>query len=786
MAAYGFAPGDATVADADSSAATGADATSGVTFDGKTWSNRLIHSHDPYLLLHAHNPVDWYPWGPEALAKAKRENKPIFLSVGYSTCYWCHVAERQIYSDPAIAEQMNAAFVNIKVDREERPDVDRVYMLATQFMTGRGGWPNNVFLTPDLKPFFAGSYFPPTDQGGRPGFPTILARVQQAWTTDQAKLLAVADNVHQALRQIATRTPKGNAPAPDPGEWLARAVSQSVSLFDPVHGGFSGGGETMFPQQPQLAMLLAAYRQSHNDTALSMLTQTLAAMAEGGVMDQLAGGFHRYSTEPSWSVPHFEKMLYDNAQLLGLYAQAYAITRRPLFKQVAMRTAHYLTTQMLGEGGFYSAQDAEVGGVEGASYVWSADQIEAVLGKADAQRFLALYALVPVPANPAAGESESPGGALRLGREKAQALATSNRLAEAIAALAPLRAQLLAARNRRPQPARDEKIVTADNGLAILALAQASEALQDRALLQIAVETANWLWQHAFDPRSGLLRHQFFHGHAGEVGLLDDYALLGQSFLALRHATADTIWQQRARQVADAMLTQFARRDGSLMSTTDTQTLLLAPPSEGDSVRPSGHSAAVALLLSLAIDSGDARYATAAQRALAPLAAQIAAQPGGWGALLTALAPPAAIAALNTAAPSPVPSSAAFPDSADHVQAQARWAPAAQGAELWVTIDIAPGFHINANPASDPKLIPTQLTLTDQPGLRVEYPPAQVFKAPFAPQGIAVYSGQVKLHALLAQVPETAMTVRLRVQACDDAVCLAPATITVPLSPAAH
>lgn len=278
-----------------------------VTFDGKTYTNRLIHSHDPYLLLHAHNPVDWYPWGPEALAAAKRENKPIFVSVGYSTCYWCHVAEREIYSNPEIAKLMNQWFINVKVDREERPDVDRVYMLATQIMTGHGGWPNNVFLTPDLKPFFAGSYFPPEDREGRPGFKRVLETMHQAWSSDRAKALAVADQVYHAL-QRAERGPDAGVSTPlTPQQWGEQAVNEAARRFDKFDGGFGGGGATKFPQSPLLSLLLSTAASGDKAKALGMTTQTLEAMAEGGVMDQLAGGFHRYSTEPSWSVPHFEK-----------------------------------------------------------------------------------------------------------------------------------------------------------------------------------------------------------------------------------------------------------------------------------------------------------------------------------------------------------------------------------------------------------------------------------------------------------------------------------------------
>ncbi len=749
---------------------------SGVSFDGKTYTNRLIHSHDPYLLMHAHNPVDWYPWGPQAFAKARRENKPIFLSVGYSTCYWCHVAEREIYADPAIAKLMNRWFVNIKVDREQRPDVDRIYMLATQILTGGGGWPNNVFLTPELKPFFAGSYFPPKDQAGRPGFPKILASLHRGWINDHAQLIDVSAQVYRAMRQVEqTMTSGGGKPAP--ATWLQHAVQQAAARFDDMDGGFPGNDATQFPQEPVLAMLLADYQHTHDAKALAMATTTLQAMAEGGVMDQLAGGFHRYSVEPGWSIPHFEKMLDDNAQLLGLYAHAYALTQQPLFKQVALRTAHYLVAAMQApDGGFYNAQDSQVGNVEGVSYVWTRAQIEAVLGKPDAERFLALYMLTAMPESHA-GSPQPHGGVLRLDRNQAMPLADRHHLAARIDALAPLRDKLLAARQRRPQPGRDEKIVTAGNALAILGFLQAGQMLKEPTLTRTAIDTAQGFWTHAFAAKTGLLRHQFFHGHAGDGGFLDDYALLGQAFLALHTATGDVVWRTRARQVADAMLRRFARPDGSLASTSDDTDLLVAPPIAGDQMRPSGQSAAVALLLGLRSDGGDPSYGEAAYRALSRISTQIDARPYAWGSLLASLSRPSLRTALDHASAS-IRTTRSLPGSADHVHGIAQRTPA--GA-LRVTLDIDKGYHINANPASGRYLIPTQLSADPPVRLQVNYPGAEIFKAAFAPQGLAVYTGRVVLHAQLAPSAPALPHVTVRVQACNDQLCLAPARVEIPV-----
>ncbi len=502
---------------------------------------------------------------------------------------------------------MNRWFVNVKVDREERPDVDRVYMLATELMTGGGGWPNNVFLTPDLKPFYAGSYFPPRDEGGRPGFPTVLATIHKAWVGDRSKLQDVAARVYQGLQQAERQGGATGAAQLDAEGWLGRAEKQAAGEFDSLQGGFSGGRDEV----PSSAAAL--------DAAGRLSTAPGRSRAAVGHRDARGDGRGRrdgsarrrvsplqHSTEPGWSIPHFEKMLYDNAQLLGLYARAYAITKRPFSRQVALRTAHYLTREVRAPGGgFYGAQDSQIDGVEGVSYLWTRAQIEAVLGEAGAKRFFGLYALTQMLAA-YAGQMQSPGGVLRLDDERARALAEKDRPAAAIDALAPQRKKLLAARNRRP-PARDEKVVIAGNALAILGFLEAGQALRESSLTRTAVDTANWAWAQAFDARSGGLRHQSYRGRAGGDGFLDDYALLGRAFLALHAATGDALWRSRAQRLTEAMLERFARPDGSLATTTDTADLIVAPPSKGDSVRPSGQSAAVALLLGLAADGGDAR-----------------------------------------------------------------------------------------------------------------------------------------------------------------------------------
>jgi uncharacterized protein len=399
-------------------------------------TNRLIHSASPYLLQHAHNPVDWYPWGEEAIAKAKKENKLIFLSIGYSTCYWCHVAERTIYSNPVIAALMNQWFVNIKVDREERPDIDGTFMRARRLLTDSGGWPNNLFLTPDLKPFFAGSYFPPEDQESANGFPTILKLIHGDWEKNPIKIKEIGDQVQTALSGVHDT---GGKPASVlkimPADWLAKARDQVLGQRDKVYGGLNGGGGTKFPQSPVINLLLTDYRVNGTAESLQAVTEMLNAMALGGIHDHLGGGIHRYSTEPTWSVPHFEKMLYDNAQLIGLYADYYAITRQPLERDMAMDIAGYLARRMTApKGAFYTAEDADIEGKEGESYLWTRAEITDVLGSADADRFFDLYELTPLPNEP------SGPGVLRIRRDQTASKENRAGLADRIAEMAPMRA----------------------------------------------------------------------------------------------------------------------------------------------------------------------------------------------------------------------------------------------------------------------------------------------------------------------------------------------------------
>lgn len=764
-------------------------------------TNRLAASHDPYLLEHAHDPVDWYPWGPQALDKARRENKPIYLSIGYSACYWCHVAQRELYRDPQIAALMNRWFVNVLVDREQRPDIDHIYMLARQLMTRDSGWPNNVFLTPDLQPFYIGSYFPPKATAQQESFPTLLATLHKNWTGHPATVKRIAAQIAQAMRAAAV-TEQTAVPV-DAAGWTQAAQAEAMRRFDALDGGFAPATTAArFPQPPLLSWLLARGTAGHpKDTQAAVFT--LQAMAQGGVMDQLGGGFRRYAVDPSWSLPHFEMMLSDNAQLLAVYARAYAQTGQPDLRWAAQRTADFLLRDLrLPQGVFATAIDAETGGVEGATDLWTKAQIEAVLGKAQAKRWFSLYAVTPLHAG---GEA----GVLRQRRDVAERLLREGRLTAQLQALEPERRALLAARDRRPQPRRDDKIVIADNALAIRALAQASMSLDDPALVTAAVRAADWTWLHAWNPRQRLLVHQWIGQHAGNPGFLDDYAELARAYLTLASVQHDARWGQRASELAEAMLTRFAVPDGSLRSAPPFQgnagppqvslslsggrpgaarpwgqtsdALPFPTPLQGDVHRPSGQSSALAVLVELAQRTGQARWAEAARRALRPMTLQVSARPLDWPDLLQTLDSAAGRAVFAAHAPgaSDTPTRpadcAGLPQgacSSDRVQAT--WLPEATGAAL--QLQIAPGFHINANPASEASLIATTVLLRGQPLPGVRYPPPQWFRPAFAPQGIAVWEGLVKLE-LPALSPLQPDALALRVQACNATTCLAPSVL---------
>jgi uncharacterized protein YyaL (SSP411 family) len=591
--------------------------------------NRLAREKSPYLLQHAENPVDWYPWGEEAFAKALRENKPIFLSIGYSTCHWCHVMERESFENPSIAQILNQHFVSIKVDREERPDIDRVYMLFVQASTGSGGWPLSVFLTPDRRPFFGGTYFPPDNRYGRPGFQAILESLAQAWREDPRRVEASGAQILSRLEQYANSRDSGPMPGKDALESGYYAFRR---MFDPQLGGF--GGAPKFPRPSVHNFLLRYYARTGNRDALDMVLLTLREMAKGGMRDQLGGGFHRYSVDDRWFVPHFEKMLYDQAQLAISYLEAFQITRDAQYAAVARDIFSYVQRDLTDPGGaFYSAEDADSAEDpanprekrEGAFYVWTAGQIRAALG-ADAGLFFYRFG---VEEN--GNVEEDPHGEFR-GQNilyQARGLEETPRQfgispEEARSRLEQSAAKLFEIRARRPRPHLDDKILTSWNALMISAFAKGAQILGESRYLDAARAAAAFLRRNLWDANREMLLRRFRAGEAAIDGFLDDYAFLIQALLDLYETSFEAADFQFALRLAEKSLELYEDRDnGAFFSTPPSASLILRLKDDYDGAEPSGNSAIALALLRLARMTGREDFRRAADRTLEAFAAHL-------------------------------------------------------------------------------------------------------------------------------------------------------------------
>ncbi len=573
----------------------------------KTKPNRLAKEASPYLRQHAHNPVDWYPWGNDALSRAKREQKPIFLSIGYSACHWCHVMERESFEDQETAELMNQHFVNIKVDREERPDLDHIYMTAVQAMTQHGGWPMSVFLTPEQKPFYGGTYFPPIDRMGMPSFKKILAGVSNAWTTRKEEVQQSAGQLMEALKNLESGTRMEGAQKLVP-EILRQAVLSYASVFDPVNGGF--GNAPKFFHSMDVRQVLRHWWRTKDADALEMVTTTLDHWSRGGIYDHLGGGFHRYSTDPEWLAPHFEKMLYDNALVSECFLEGYQATRNPHYAHVARETLDYVLREMRSpEGAFYSTQDADTEGEEGKFYVWTKAEILAHLEKDVAEAFAAVYDVTP------SGNWEGK-TILRLKKtfaEHAEALGTDVDSLEATLAVA--RRKLLEVRARRTPPFRDEKILASWNGLMIDTLAKAAVILGDPGYAVAARAAMTSLWEKLYSGER--LLHQMKEGFGMLDGYLDDHACLAQACISLFELDGDVQWIEKARKLMDAVLTDFWDGSGGFFFVgKEHEKLILRPRDSHDGAMPSGSSMAVTALLRLGNVCGDLKYLLKAEEAL--------------------------------------------------------------------------------------------------------------------------------------------------------------------------
>ena len=777
------------------------------------YTNALARETSPYLLQHAHNPVDWHAWGPEAFDKARRENKAIFLSIGYSTCYWCHVMERQSFENPAIAAVMNDNFVNIKVDREERPDVDDVYMTATQITTGHGGWPMSVFLTPPgargaddkgLKPFYAGTYFPPEPGHGRPGFPQLVEALGRAWRERRDDVLTQADDIADAVKAQMERPT-------EPGELgvatVQRAANQLLRMYDQQHGGF--GAAPKFPTPSYLFFLLAVHRNNPDDSLWRVLSHTFDRMARGGMYDQVGGGFHRYSVDAEWLVPHFEKMLYDNGQLVRAYclttAQARSDDERGLYRRIIRETCDYVLREMTDESGaFWSAQDAEVEAREGGNYVWTREQVEQAI-EDDGLRTLAvrMYGLELGPNFQDPHQPDAtPVNVLYLPTplpELAKELGVSMHDLDAQRRM--INARLKEIRDDRPQPGTDDKVLVSWNGLMIAALAEAGRTLEEPRYVEAAARAADAIVQRMSAPGEsfGLLR-TMRKGDAKIPAFLEDYALFVHGLLALHRTQpaesapgAGSRWLALAKSYTRAAEERFAAPDGGYFDTlADQADLFVRTRGSYDGAIPSGNSVMVHNLLDLYEETRDRDYLERALRDLRSFGGAL--HRGGAGmslmqqALLRALelAPEAMEAAAGEG------TATAGVVSASIEPATVRWKRGGDTesdvAEATLVLDIGEGYHINGRETHE-GLIPTRVALAGAPegiGVDVRFPEPKLERYPFAEEAIPVYVGRVKVPLRIRKTASQSADVTLRFvvsyQACTESACLAPNEVVAELN----
>lgn len=723
--------------------------------------NRLILEDSPYLLQHAHNPVDWHPWSEQAFALAKRENKPVFLSIGYSTCHWCHVMERESFEDPTIAALLNQHFIPIKVDRESHPDVDEVYMTAVTLLTGHGGWPMSTFLTPEGKPFFGGTYYPP-DQ-----FTGLLGQVAQVWSERRDEVEAQAGRIAAAVAE--NNRLSGGSKAFDPAI-AGQAVAAIGQIHDEMQGGF--GQAPKFPQEPWLFLLLDRAERHNDRQALEMLTTTLDHMMHGGIHDQVGGGFHRYSTDYEWLVPHFEKMLYNQAHLSRVYLGAWRLSGREGYRRVATRTLDYVLREMTApEGGFHSATDADSEGEEGRFFTWTLREIREALTAEDAELARSLYSISRI------GNFEGRNILhLETGLEeyaKQQGMAPG----ELYQRLEHINGVLLEVRNRRVPPLRDDKIVTAWNGMMITAFAEAADLLDSDAYRRAAERAAEFLWQQ--NRRGpGQLWRVHLDGRSSIAATQEDYAYLAEGLIALYDLSGDRQWLERARELADALLARFLDSEGGgfYLNEAEAGITAMGRPRDdgGDDAIPSGSSVALRVLQQLWRRTGEPGYRQQADALIGRFSPTLEQQPHSFGYMLPAILDhlQGELGARGYAALGGIRLEAALSP------------PAGEARRLRVRLSIPPGWHVNSDRPGNPDLIGTRLSLPPDSGWRLAdpvYPPGEQTTLGFQPEPISLYTGEVVIEADIEAVEEASpgftLPLEVRLQACDERVCLPPEQI---------
>ena len=729
------------------------------------FTNRLILEASPYLQQHAHNPVDWYPWGAEAFAAAEKQNKPVFLSIGYSTCHWCHVMERESFDNLEIARFLNAHFISIKVDREQYPDVDNVYMTAVVLLNGEGGWPMNSFLTPAGKTIYGATYFPPEQ------FLGLLKRMHQEWQNQRQELLNQAEMIAGEVKDYMQTT--GTAVQIDQAV-IDQAADTIMRRYDDLAGGF--GTIPKFPNENYLLFLLGTVKRKGDQRLLSAVEHSLTAMEQGGIYDQIGGGFHRYATDLHWREPHFEKMLYNQANLARVYLAAYVLTGRKDYLRIAQQTLDHVLHEMTAkEGGFYSGIDAENDGREGAYYLWTPAQITNALDKDDAGLVIDLYNVK---------ESGKFDGAnvLYLSQSIEQYANNHNYpLPEFYARLESIRQQLLKARNRRPRPERDEKVVTAWNGIMITTLAEAGSAIKNERYMQAAKKAAGYLNRYNKNNVNKLWRSSL-HGRGTVPAGQEDYAYLAEGLIALFDASGEERWLAQAESLTDVMVQQFwDEGSGGFYMTAGSPDvpLMVRPKDKNDTAIPSGNAVALRVLSALAKRTGENVYLKQAQATLAAFSDLAKRIPENYAYMLVGADEllHGEQGARQYAAGGKVTLYASLQRREQSVL------------ELSIGIDIKPGWHINAHRVLNEDLIPTVISIDDGEQAwtldEIIYPKGKLKKLGFSQERLALYEGNVDIRARLRQGTGNTvklLPVKISLQACSDKVCLLPETVILKIS----
>ncbi len=727
------------------------------------YTNRLILEDSPYLLQHAHNPVDWHPWSEAPFARAEREGKPVFLSIGYATCHWCHVMERESFEDPAIAALLNEHFIAVKVDRESHPAVDQVYMTAVMLVAGHGGWPMSSFLTPDGKPFFGGTYYPP-DQ-----FAALLKQVAHLWRESRKELEIQAARIAAAVAENNRLI--GKAQAFDPAT-ASQAVAAIGEIFDELQGGF--GTAPKFPHEPWLFLLLDQAERRDDPQALHMLETTLDYMARGGIYDQVGGGFHRYATDPDWLVPHFEKMLYNQAHLSRIYLGAWRLTGQERYRRVATQTLDYVLREMTApEGGFYSATDADSEGGEGRFFTWTPDEIRTALPPEEAALTESLYGVT----RPGNFEGRN---ILHLAESLEDYAARQEMDLDLLRQrLDAINQTLRQTRERRTAPLRDEKILTAWNGMMITALAEAADLLGSPAYRRAAVTAADFLWQRNRSASRRLWRVRLAD-RSSVVGAQEDYAYFAEGLLALYDLTGERIWLERTEELADALLQRFLDGDqgGFFMSEIESDITAMDRPKDdgGDNATPSGSSVALRVLQRLGQRTDDPLYHRHMDALISRFAPSLERLPHNFGYMLTSILDriEGELGEKGYAAQGGIRIKAGFttPQNDPH--------------QLLVSLDIPPGWHVNSDRPGHPDLIGTQVSLNAESSWklgRVSYPKGEARLLGFQSTPVSLYTGRVEfllqLESDSVKRSNLTLPVQVRLQACNEQTCLPPERVTL-------